>query len=633
MGTMKRRLLTIIAAVLFSNLASAQSIASAGACDVQSVAVDDAGRIWMAGGLYSPRQQSGVGTIAPGTECTTVTISVSSTMGQTWTEVWQSAQYRRATLWNISGKGMCAILSGEEGINIALWNDGWQIFSNVGKGVCSNPPVACGDDLYMPVSLDKSISGVYKSSDGGLTWTLMPGTFKTPEKVASDNQPSVVVGPDGKITLYTRSNGTSWSYMTSSSDYGQTWGKPSRFLPNPDREFAITRLYDGRLLLLRNGRLDQCLYILPEGLFAYLSDDEGKTWYGGLRLDNRSFSERPHVAAYPNGRMAIFFSHNFKGKNQICMAVTSVSEIDNASGSFKTTPRIAVPVMAAGLGEKTYADAVGLMNAPKSSWADKPLRVATYNIQYPADKAPAWKELRVPALKAVFDEYGFDVIGSQEPWKDQMEDLMTILGDDYAFVGANRNNDHSHPKSPYNPIFYRKSRVEMLEWGTFWFSDVPMTAGYGASSARFCTWAKFLDKATGKKFCHFNSHFDHLGQETRVYSVYILTDSIVKIAGGLPVFCTGDFNSNEKSRCYKEMLASGYLTDPLDGAEQVSGKEINSLHNYKDIAKNRKDGLHIDHVFYTPANSRAVSAKVVLDNNTKIGSDHLPIYMDWLIAD
>ena len=71
----------------------------------------------------------------------------------------------------------------------------------------------------------------------------------------------------------------------------------------------------------------------------------------------------------------------------------------------------------------------------------------------------------------------------------------------------------------------------------------------------------------------------------------------------------------------------------IDGAEQVSGKEINSLHDYKDIAKNRKDGLHIDHVFYTPANSRAVSAKVVLDNNTKIGSDHLPIYMDWLIAD
>ena len=81
------------------------------------------------------------------------------------------------------------------------------------------------------------------------------------------------------------------------------------------------------------------------------------------------------------------------------------------------------------------------------------------------------------------------------------------------------------------------------------------------------------------------------------------------------------------------MLASGYLTDPLDSAEQVSGKEINSLHNYKDIAKNRKDGMHIDHVFYTPSNSKAVSAKVILDNNTKVASDHLPIYMDWLIAD
>ena len=246
-------------AVLFCSLASAQSIAQAGGCDVQSVAVDDAGRIWMAGGLYSPQQQSGVGTIAPGSECTTIAISVSSTMGQTWTEVWQSAQYRRATLWNIPGKGMCAILSGVDGINLAMWNDGWKIFANIGKGVCSNPPVAGGDGMYMPVSLENSISGVYKSSDGGLTWSLMPGMFKTPEKVASDNQPSAVFGQDGKLTLYTRSSGTAWSYMTTSSDYGSTWGQPSRFLPNPDREFAITRLSDGRLLLLRNGRLDQCL--------------------------------------------------------------------------------------------------------------------------------------------------------------------------------------------------------------------------------------------------------------------------------------------------------------------------------------------------------------------------------------
>lgn len=622
----------MILSILSSLQVAAQGIKDAACCKVQSAAIDDKGVLWLSYGVYGAKAQTGTGRLSEKVLPSGTAVSCSSTMGQMWTDVHTLIDVRRLTLWNVPGAGMKALVSSDSGVSVAdCGNEGIGPLQHIGPGTCKAAPVLHDGRWYMAVGHDDSTSSVYVSSDNGNTWEALQTVSTTPANKPHDAQPCLIAGA-GRLDMYTRSCGSAWSYKATSADFGRTWEPAERFLPHPDREFCVTRLSDGRLLMVRSGRLDQCLHILPEGLYAYMSDDEGETWYGGLCLDQRPFSDTPHVVTTPNGRICIFFNHNYRGKNQIIMAMTNASEIDAASGSFSTSPRVIIPVLQAGQGAAAFAATMDKMLAGPASWASVPLRVATYNIQYLAPKAPQW-EKRLQALKAIFDEYDFDLVGSQEPDAEQMQDLMAALGDDYAFVSVNRDNDPSRVRSSHNPIIYRKSRLELLDWGTFWYTDIPGKPGYGASSSRFCTWARFHDKVTGMDFCHLNSHFDHLGIETRVYSSYMLTDILPEISQGLPTFCTGDINSDERTRCYREILHCGYLRDAMDDAPEVVNSHYSSMQSYKPEASNKKNGRHIDHIFYTPADSKVLKWELVMNEDAILASDHLPIYMDWIISD
>jgi endonuclease/exonuclease/phosphatase family metal-dependent hydrolase len=66
-------------------------------------------------------------------------------------------------------------------------------------------------------------------------------------------------------------------------------------------------------------------------------------------------------------------------------------------------------------------------------------------------------------------------------------------------------------------IYYRRSRVEVLEEGHFWLSPTPAepySFGYGnTGNARMVTWARFRDRATGARFHVLNTHFDHASSD------------------------------------------------------------------------------------------------------------------------
>lgn len=76
---------------------------------------------------------------------------------------------------------------------------------------------------------------------------------------------------------------------------------------NPEARFYIRRLLSGRLLLVKHGERIDTFDQQEEGaqwnrgrskLTAWLSDDDGETWQGGLMLD-----ERDHIS-YPDGTQA-----------------------------------------------------------------------------------------------------------------------------------------------------------------------------------------------------------------------------------------------------------------------------------------------------------------------------------------
>ena len=474
-------------------------------------------------------------------------------------------------------------------------------------------------------------AGVYISTDEGKSWSENLGVVKCANEVinARYNNPQMFCYNDGKVGMVVRASGTAWSYVSTSTN-GKEWSAVERFVAAPDQNFAVHRLADGKLLMVRNGRFDRHLYWLPEGLYAYLSEDCGQTWYGGLRLASDVATVNPVVAEAKDGAIYIAMQCEPDAKSENSLVVTSVAEIDAANANVENTPASKRVVLTAGSASEGADARTKAITAPKSDWASADFRLATYNIQYPVG---GWPEKRLEPLLALLNEYDFDIFGVQEPYMPQIELMMQYIGDEYAWVGRNVTGDDNDRKHHFNPIFYRKSRFELLDYDTVWLSDKAGTPGYGARSCRLFIWAKFRDKMTDKVFYHFNGHYDHRGVEARIVSSYILLDMVRKVAKGMPAFVTADFNSNEKSEAYKVLQTSSILADTMDNSPVTVNKECQSISGYKPITTRPANGMHIDHVFYTPNSIKIKHWELIVkDYNGYWGSDHHPIFVDCTIA-
>lgn len=496
----------------------------------------------------------------------------------------------------------------------------------VGEGHRISSPYA---DAYHELDSERG-AGVYLSNDKGTTWIPYLGVA-VPEKVkARYNDPSLIVRNNGELMMLSRSCGTAWCYASISKDWGKNWQSQWKFIPHSDARISVSRLSDGKWLMVRNGRFDQTIYARQAGIYAYLSDDGGATWYGGLQIDDRVGAIDPSVCQSADGTIYVLYTYEPSKSGEIRLATTSIGEIDAACSDPETTAAQVRTVLVAGRAAATEAAAMKRLTASKKNWASETLRIGTYNIQY---KNSRWETERLPALKAqMIPLFDFDLLGVQEPTLEQIEDMMEFMGGEYDWVGTcitGRNTDRT---SHFNMIFYRKNRLEVLDWDTVWFSEKPATAGFGAYSPRLCVWVRFRDKQTDKEFYLFNSHFDHIGPEAKLMSAYILVDTVREIAKGMPAFMTGDFNSDESSQPYQTIIESGFIDDSLLAVSEPVNAEYFSMANYK-VSNLRKTNKHIDHVFYTPSSVRIMNWHMYIDDfNGKFGSDHLPIIIECRIA-
>lgn len=478
---------------------------------------------------------------------------------------------------------------------------------------------------------EKRGAGIYISHDGGASWQEHLGVVKCEgESVkARYNNPQLFLDSGGSLRMVLRASGTAWSFSSRSFD-GKTWSAPTRFVSAPDQNFAVKRLADGRLLMVRNGRFDRYLHWLPEGLYAYLSDDCGESWYGGLRLASDNVTINPVVAESKDGTIYIAVHHDPEFKCENRLVTTSVAEIDAATADYNNAPTKCATTLTA-KGAAAVAEAkMKLWSAPKSDWSTEKLRLATYNIQYPVQ---GWPTKRLAPLVALLKEYKFDIFGAQEPYLHQIEDMMRHIGDEYSWVGSNVTGDDSDRKHHFNPIFYRRDRLELLDHNTVWLSEAIGKAGFGARSSRIFTWAKFRDKRTDKVFFMFNGHYDHRGAEAKIVASYVVLDLVQRISQGMPTFITADYNADEESDAYAVLKQSPLVKDAMLMTENTVNRKYQSLTFYEPAYNREANGRHIDHIFCTPNSVRIVEWNMIIkDYNGLYGSDHLPIFVDCYIA-
>lgn len=263
---------------------------------------------------------------------------------------------------------------------------------------------------------------------------------------------------------------------------------------------------------------------------------------------------------------------------------------------------------------------------------DAPLNVMTFNIRMDTkeDGANQWsnrKDLAADLVKF----HSVDLFGAQEVLNHQLNDLLTRLSE-YAYIGVGREDGKT--KGEYAAIFYKKDRFVLEDSGNFWLAeDINAVGkkGWDAACERVATWGIFKDKESGKKFFFLNTHLDHMGKVARHEGASLVLDEAHKLAKGLPVIVTGDFNATPDDDPIK------VLTDKNDPRHITHSREIASLkygpewtfHDYGRIPNEKREW--IDYIF-VKGDIKVLRNGVLTDTlNNLYPSDHCPVMATLII--
>jgi len=178
--------------------------------------------------------------------------------------------------------------------------------------------------------------------------------------------------------------------------------------------------------------------------------------------------------------------------------------------------------------------------------------VMSFNIRYgtAGDGENSWDN-RKEFLVDVLRQEAPDLIGTQEGLRFQLDYIEEELPG-YDEIGVGRNDGIA--AGEYAAILYRSDRFQVLDSGTFWFSDTPSVPGsmhWGNTITRICTWGRFRDRESGDTFYLYNLHLDHQSQMSRERAVELLARKMAERSVPDRVMVTGDFNADERNRAIR----------------------------------------------------------------------------------
>jgi len=255
----------------------------------------------------------------------------------------------------------------------------------------------------------------------------------------------------------------------------------------------------------------------------------------------------------------------------------------------------------------------------------------TFNIRFAnkGDGEHDWDHRR-PLVASIIRFHEVDLLGVQEALRSQLDDMVSDMPE-YDWFGVCRTDGSTQPRpdGEFSAILYRKDRFEKLAGNTFWLSQTPEkigSVGWDAALPRIVTWVKFKDRQTGKIFFHFNTHFDHIGEQARAESAKLILRKIKEIVGDGEVILTGDFNCGETEPPYKNITdtsASFHMTDAMTISRIPHHGPMATFAGTFQIS-----GL-IDHridFIFVRGNVEVLRHAVISDNwNGNLASDHLPV--------
>jgi predicted neuraminidase len=190
----------------------------------------------------------------------------------------------------------------------------WSVPMRLCNGVMMNKPIVLSSGEWcLPAAVWGAVeplraelaaerfSNLVISTDAGEHWALR-GCADVPNRTFDEHM--LVERRDGSLwMLARRSDGIGEAVST---DRGFTWPAASApVLAGPNARFFIRRSRSGRLILVNHARTDARSH-----LTAWLSEDDGHTWAGGLLIDERTGVSYPDGAGAPDGSLYVIYDHN-----------------------------------------------------------------------------------------------------------------------------------------------------------------------------------------------------------------------------------------------------------------------------------------------------------------------------------
>lgn len=234
--------------------------------------------------------------------------------------------------------GVWAVTTANPDDENARWSEPRRLTDGV---MMCKPFVLSSGEWCLPASTwrqtDRS-ARIVVSTDRGKTWHVRGGC-NVPKADRAYDEHMIVERKDGTLWMLARTRyGIGESVST---DRGATWPelKPSP-IAHPSARFFIQRLRSGNILLVKHGPIDK-----PAGrshLTAFLSKDDGRSWDGGLLLDERAGVSYPDGVQAEDGTVYIIYDFSRTAAMEILLA--RFTEEDVLAGKL-SAPRSALRLL------------------------------------------------------------------------------------------------------------------------------------------------------------------------------------------------------------------------------------------------------------------------------------------------
>ncbi len=239
-------------------------------------------------------------------------------------------------------------------------------------------------------------------------------------------------------------------------------------------------------------------------------------------------------------------------------------------------------------------------------------------------------EQRVEIFAAVLANYTPDAVGLQETdhkWVEMLPVYLDILKNEYGIEYTWLFSVWEDGKPNLTSILYRSDKLELTD------SDCKDNSYWNAASytyhLRVLAWAKLRVKADpSQEFILLNTHWAWESPEWIAGSVQEETELVnqLKAEHGVPIFCTGDFNSRQDSEDVLGFLADTGMEETMMQAAEA-GTRVNYCGGCGNVGNPRDSETYIDHIFGY-GEYDVLRYETILGNRIIWLSDHAPQFAD-----